>query len=75
MRHHFVEGDRVRLAEAHRDGATDQFGTVIQTYPMPGVYAVHFDGEAQPRVVAGSLLADVPSHTQSIQSTMTFQSK
>jgi hypothetical protein len=75
MRHHFVEGDRVRLPEAHPDGATDQFGTVIHTYPMPGVYAVHFDGEAQPRVVAGSLLADVPGQTQHVQGIMTFQTQ
>ena len=75
MRHHFVEGDRVRLAEAHRDGAPDQFGTVIHTYPMPGLYAVQFDGEAQPRVVAGSLLADVSGQTRHVQGIMTFQTQ
>jgi hypothetical protein len=67
MSRHFVTGDRVHLAEAHPDGATGQYGTVTQTYPMPGVYAVQFDGEAQPRVVAGSLLADVPGDMQGIQ--------
>lgn len=74
MSQHFVKGDRVRLAEVHPDRATDQFGTAMQIYPMPGVYAVQFDGEAQPRIVAGFLLANVPGHTQSIQRTMSLQS-
>ena len=75
MRHHFIEGDRVRLVEAHADGGIGQLGTVMRTYPMPGVYAVQFDGESEPHVVAGPLLADVPSHTQSVQGTMTFQTE
>jgi hypothetical protein len=73
MSQHFVEGDRVRLAETHPDESPNQFGTVIQTYPMPGVYAVRFDGEMEPRVVAGPLLVDVPGDMHSVQRTMTFQ--
>jgi len=75
MPNHFVVGDRVRLAEVHPNGATGQFGTVIQMYPMPGVYAVQFDGEAEPRVVAGPLLVNMPDQTQRVQATMIFRSE
>jgi hypothetical protein len=75
MPHHFVAGDRVRLVETHPDGATGQFGTVMQAYPMPGRYAVQFDGEPKPRAVTGPLLAIVPGHTHRVQGTMTFQSE
>jgi hypothetical protein len=49
MPHHFVTGDRVCLIEAHAELSLGQLGTVVQAYPMPGRYAVHFDGELQPR--------------------------
>jgi hypothetical protein len=75
MPHHFVVGDRVRLVETHPDRATGQFGTVMQTYPMPGVYAVQFDGEPEPRVVAGPLLAGVPGQAHRVQGMMTFRSE
>jgi hypothetical protein len=75
MPHHFRVGDRVRLVEALADLANDQLGTVTQTYPAPGVYAVQFDGETWSRIVTGALLTDAPGHTHGVQELMTFRSE
>jgi hypothetical protein len=75
IRAYLLDHSRAYLDSADQDGGIGQLGTVIRTYPMPGVYAVQFDAESEPHVVAGPLLADVPSHTQSVQGTMTFQTE
>jgi hypothetical protein len=75
MPHHFVVGDRVRVAVPHPDLATGQLGTVTQTYPMPGRYAVQFDGETQLRVLDGALLARVSGASSTPYPTMVFQSE
>jgi len=71
MLNRFVVGDRVRIVEP--DGATDQLGTVIRISPMPGVYAVQFDGEPQHCIMSGSMLTSVSGDTPGVQGTMTFQ--
>jgi len=75
MLHHFAVGDRVRLIEAYSDLAEGQVGKVLQTYPMPGVYTVQFDGETQSRVVPGPLLTDVSRGARNVQPTMVFQAE
>ena len=75
MVHHFGIGARVRLVEPHSDLSTGQLGTVMQTYPMPGVYAVQFDGQVDLHVVPAGVLAGVPGQYQNVQSTITFASE